>query len=313
MHLGRVTLAIVLLSTAGGSFASGSPSVRTASRQPEPEQCLVTVRGREQPYRIPRHQAWQATFVRLAERSPSTLDLGLSDASRERLSTMAVRALEYIRASGRVPAPPPAEAGRRRTSRARDLVAVAVQEARDDMLRELPEREGRELMTYANEVSNALAATLQLPGRFVRNHDGSRQCEIEMSGRTHPHLLPEHEVWRSLFRIWSFAVDHHMETHGHISDDYLTLLRRSMFDGMSNEDIRTLLLISKPTATAIEAMTSAPRDATYDTALFNVVMSSRLTLLRSIPRDGWQSLVRHVEDFFSGGMTFWVRGPIDSP
>jgi hypothetical protein len=183
-------------------------------------------------------------------------------------------------------------------------------------LRELRDEDLSGLADYAQVTAASLVVTLPVMGRVIADDSGALLCRVDVLGRDYPHLLPEHQVWRFMFRAWSRAVDFNMETHGQIPDDYLSLLRRSVFRGMPTDDIRTFLHVAKATTVAVARLTNAPPEETgsqtssLESNLHDAVMSGRLAVLRGTSVDGWRALIRYVDEY-RGGVKAWFSAPIE--
>ncbi|HEY8539578.1 MAG TPA: hypothetical protein VIL28_11980 [Steroidobacteraceae bacterium] len=314
MTLRRTFLPIVFLAATGGPFIFSYSTTESASQQPDPNQCRVTVSGDDKADMLPAHDVWEAAFKRHSDNPSAAAALGLGNDTRARVAALGAVALQRATALRQSLPTKPTAGFPREATLDRDLViADSILDARDNVLRELSDDDFTRWSDYAQDTARTLRVILPVPGRVIQEDTGERFCEVVVKGREYPHLLPEHQVWRFMFEAWSRAVDYNLEQHGRITDEYLRLLSRSVFR-MPPEDVRVFLQIAKDTAVEVAGLTSTPatdvaEQRQFEMRLQRAIMSARYHLLRRISVEGWRAMLRYVDDY-RVGVKSWFRSAI---
>jgi hypothetical protein len=314
MNRSRRFLPLSVLAVTVSPVIFGTSAIQSTALQPTPDECRVTVSGKEKPDQVLAQEVWEVTFRRISADPSTAVRAGIAGPTALRLAaagTSAIARANALRQS--LPASPTAGLPRQ-VSQDRDLViADSVLDARDTELRNLSTDEFERLTDYALETAATLDVTLPIPGRIVSDDLGNRFCEVKVRGRDHPHLLQEHLVWSLMFKSLWAMLDLQTERVGGLTDEHLLRLSRHL--RMPVDDIRVLLRIARDTAAKENELNEALAGATaeqqkqFESRLLRIVMSGRHAILRSIDPESWRALMRYVDGGRTGHNS-WYRSPL---
>jgi hypothetical protein len=276
----------------------GDSAIQSAVLQPNPNECLVKISGKERADRILAQDVWEATFRRIAA-NPSTARLDGPRARRlAEKGASALATVDTLRRS--VATAPPTGLPRQLSQDQELLIADSILDARDSELRDLSTDEFLQLTDYALETANTLEFVLPFTGRIVADDSGNRYCEAVARGDEYPHLVPEHQVWRLLFINLTSAADLANERFGGFLDIDFTRMTRQM--RMPIDDIKLLFRVARDTVNKEKELTATSVGATpaeqgkqLEVSRLKLVMSARHAILRSIGAESWSGFMTYVD------------------
>lgn len=311
----RRFLPLSVLAIAVSSVTFGNSAIKSSVLQTTPDACRVTISGKEKPDRVPAHEVWEATFRRISADPSTAVRGGINGPRALRLAASGASALAKANALRQSLPTAPMAGVPQPVSQDRDLIiADAILDARDNELRELPTDEFERLTDYALETASTLEFVVPFTGRIVADDSGNRYCEAVARGDEHPHLVPEHQVWRLLFSGLTSIADLANERFGEFLDIDFTRMTREM--RMPIDDIKLLLRVARDTVNQDKALIAASAGATtaeqgkqFETSRLKLVMSARHAILRSISPDSWRGFMRYV-DRARTNTTAWYGSPL---
>jgi hypothetical protein len=315
MNLRRSSSFVALAIAAAAAIAFfGSTTQSAPAIQSDPNSCQVSVSGHERPELLPAQDVWEKTFTRHLAAPKANEALGLSRQSLDRLTADASKATERARALRDSLSTAPSGVPKQ-VAQDRDLVIVdAILDARDDAVRQLSDEDLAKLNDFAEDTARTMQVVLPVAGQRQSSEDGARVCELIVTGRTYPHLLPEHQVWTDIFEVWGRVAVDSLQEHGQFPDTYVETVRRSMIK-IPPADVRRFLQVAAYTSVELKRLKSSPPAQTIEesrqrmTLLRRTALAGRSNLLRSMSVESWQGLVRYA-DGFRLGMKFWYRSEI---
>ena len=294
MNKMRRFLLLSVLAVTVSPVIFGNSAIQSTVLQPNPDECRVTVSGKEKADRVPAQEVWEATFKRISADPSTAVRAGIDGPRALRLAASGTSALARANALRRSLPSAPAAGLPRQASPDRDLIiADSILDARDSELRELSTDQFERLTDYALRTARTLDVILPIPGRIVSDDSGTRYCEVRANGNEHPHLVVEHQVWRLMFRNLSTVTELANERLGGMRDEALVRELR-----MPIGDIRIFMRVARDTVARENELRAALVGATsysarqLQTHVMRIVMSGRHAILRSIAPDSWRGLMR---------------------
>ena len=279
----------------------------THSAQPDATACTVTISGAEAPNMLPAHAVWEATFKRQPE-SANAIELPAD--RRARLNARAAAALEKVVALRATVSPGPVNPKQALLDR-EQVIADTIVDARDDVMREVSEDDFDILSDFAQATARGLRITVPAPGRLVTSADGVSTCEVAVLGEEYPFLVPEYQSWAAQFNGWAGVAAQNRGSDGRITDEYLTIVRRSSIRA-SPEDVRTFLEFATKAAAEVAAVrkelpgAEAEQVLAHEFRVQRAVMKGRHHVMRAVSVEGWRAIVQWVEASRVGAKV-WFR------
>lgn len=295
------------IATLGTLFAGlllivSNPVIHTASRQPTPDTCQVTISGAEM---LPQQVAWEAAFTQYATGAPLVTALKIEPSQKQRVVGVATTALQ--RASALRQSLGTSQAPGAALDRA-VLIAGAILDARDDLARSLSPEEFAALDAQVNAVSRELTLTLPVAGRpKPLGRDNIVLCETQVVGRDYPHLIPEPFVWETYLGTWARASSGSITSTGLFNDTYVNMVQRTRLR-TSVFDIQAFLKIAELAAADVAVLRNAAT-GDPDAEVRKVVMRARHDLLRTLSEPGWRAVQLDVDRAVTGAK-WWYRSRI---
>lgn len=291
----------------GALFLVTDQTVPRAAQQAEA--CSVTVSGARDPTKVPDAIVWEAVFRQQRGIAAPTPEFPASLPHVSVLRTRgaaAIDKIEALRASLRTN-----DAGPGATSRDRDLlVADTVLEARDEVARRASPEDFGAMLTLAESVARGLSFVVPATGRASVFADGQQVCRATISGRDAPHLIPDHVVWSSAFRMFAKAASTNRGPDGRVTDEFVLITQRT---GMPSPaaDVRMFMDIAAQAAATIAVEQSKANDDSTEAALAQLVrlqrtvMEARQRVLRSVSVEGWRGILDRIEESRAGSKVFF--------
>jgi len=298
------------IASLGGLFAGlllivANRVTHTASRQPTPDTCQVTISGTEV---LPQQVVWEAAFTQYATGAPLVPSLKIAPSQKQRVIGVAATALQRASALRQsLSASPAPGAGLDRAA----LIAGSILDARDELVRSLSQEEFSALDEQVNAASHDVTLTLPLAGRRKPlGRDNIVLCETQVWGRDYPYLVPEAFVWETYLGTWARASSGSISPTGLFNDSYVKMVQRSRLRTTSVFDIQAFLKIAELAAAEVadlrNAKTGDTQDTRTDTEVRKVVMRARYDLLRTLSQSGWRGVQQDVDRAVTGAK-WWYR------
>ncbi|MCL4845716.1 MAG: hypothetical protein KJ066_04205 [Acidobacteria bacterium] len=305
----RVALVVgvtVLLGRGGATIAIASPAQPALG-----EECVARLDGSQFPFLVPEHVVWGELFEaaagkRLSHSPPAsgtTEHRGLSAAAHSAVETIATTVLMKTRG---LRARRPTSGGNAEVAADLDAaLAELVLDGRDQLIRALAKADFDTLRRSAIDRRSQTTVTFRKPGHVTR----TGKCQLSVSGRTEPHLIPEAWAWEFYFRARSAGALDYATGPETYAPEYLAVLERHHLQGARHEDIALLLAIARDTIERVdarraqlEAESQAGHQA-LEAEVGEIVLDARASLLRLLPSSSWLVVSRH-EAHVRGGASF---------
>lgn len=305
----RVALVVgvtVLLGRGGATIAIASPAQPALG-----EECVARLDGSQFPFLVPEHVVWEELFETAVGKrlshptsAPGAPDhRGLSAAAHSAVETTATTVLMKTRG---LRARRPTSGGNAEVAADLDAaLAELVLDGRDQLIRALAKADFDTLRRSAIDRRSQTTVTFRKPGHVTR----TGKCQLSVSGRTEPHLIPEAWAWEFYFRARSAGALDYATGPETYAPEYLAVLERHHLQGARHEDIALLLAIARDTIERVdarraqlEAESQAGHQA-LEAEVGEIVLDARASLLRLLPSSSWLVVSRH-EAHVRGGASF---------
>jgi hypothetical protein len=161
--------------------------------------------------------------------------------------------------------------------------AQAVIEARDELLRSLPDDVMERIVHAADDQARHLSFTLPAPGKLV-TVDGMTKCRVTVNGQEFPHLIPEADYWEFYFRVRSMAAVPFATGDG-FAAEHIRAVRSAKELDIPEEYIQLVLRLATKTTKVIDSRRA--QAGADDGDISDIVMKARTSLLRTLPGPVW--------------------------
>lgn len=243
-----------------------------------PQGCESKINGWERPDLVPSHLAWEDAFTGLAAGDIALIRAANADPQTAAEITGTARRLialvRQVRADSAIDVV------------ARDAeVAAKVLDARDGLIRSMP------AITFAalsdaisgREQSKTFAFAVRARPTMI---NGSERCQLTVTGRDYPHLIPEPFAWEWYFQFRAGIAKPRRSAAGEYPVEFITALRGNHLQ-VSPYYVHQILNAAIDANDRIESLRQAdPRPAT----IAATVMEDRANLVRSLPITVWSVL-----------------------
>lgn len=249
--------------------------------------CTVVASGRTGP--IPDYYAWETTFSMAPTTDDALRDYLASDNASARVfreyATRATSRARAIRRQGPTPGVPAILLPDTELAAAETVLLE-----RDAMTRALPPEVATGLRRRVEEERQTLHFTVPQAGRERRTASGRVRCEVAVSGKDFPQLVPEASYWEDFFVIKGAIAARRRAVSGGIYDDDALALQRAL--PLPIDALREFYGFAEEAASRIAKAANDARAAglSQDESrrhVDQVVLDARDHLLRTLPPEHW--------------------------
>ena len=278
--------------------ALGLSAVILAFPQDATGSCDMWVDGGKYRFMVPAHFAWDELWTRAdralestAEKEKFANELGVTPAAFEQIFALGV-ARETIAPLASGFAHYPAM-----------LAAEKSLEARDRLLESVDAASAARVRAWVDKAS-AKPYPMGIQGELEPAWEGGMGCATIVHARTHPHLMPEWDVWSTFFLFNALGAEHFRQPDGTYADTYLTAQQQHRFR-MSKPEIARLLDLSIKTHALEQSLNENPGLEPIERfdARIDAVMNARWLLRTAFPETTWPAVVAEIQKQWLGHNT----------
>jgi len=249
---------------------------------------------------VPSHDAWETLWTRAAEARTDPIaasrladDLSVSEESVGVLAAYGVIATSRMAAIRTVG--PSGAGGSVSTPHA---VSEAILEARDDLIRALPEAEFARVRSWVDGHLRSRPYTFVPLGRLVPSAAAGIRCHISVTGREHPELIPEPFIWEAYFHVLSSVARVYVAGGAEYKPENISVLQKHDLP-ISRADIQIVLEIALATNARVEerrSLAGLGDNTARRLAIAQIVLDGRSQLIRRLSKMSWLAVRRHAND-----------------
>lgn len=273
LALGVTASVAIVVSAASNDGHSLDPyDARAATPSSVPTQaCGGSIDGVEYPHLVPAHLAWSSVFEQVRKAGDQHITLGRDSLGVAAFDFMHRRLDELDAATRAINADPAVPPQARET-----IIADAILDARDDLLRVFSDEAGNALVREAAR-SRKRPFALAPPGRRT----GTDSCQVSVRGRAFPHLIPENLYWRFYF-LQRAATGSRFKVANGYAAEHIQAVRRTL--PVSPEELTLIIDVATKVTADIQRISAGPTATdTYE----ELIASARMKLLKGLSKDAW--------------------------
>lgn len=251
-----------------------------------PDSCAGRIDAWSHPHLVPGYLAWESFFASV-EQPDSTLlqTLSVDGTAKDRILSQATFARSRAKAA-RASASAAISTGKsvdgEIEGRAERGAAQAIVEARDELLRSLPDDVTERIVHASDDQARRQSFAIAAPRKLVQV-DGQTKCRVTVKGREFPHLIPEADYWEFYFRVRQVAAAPFAEGDKFAAGHVLALQRSRELE-MPAEYIQRILRFATDTMAHVDSLRGQGAD---DAQIAETILKARTTLLRTLPGPVW--------------------------
>ena len=260
-------------------------------------ECVGVLDGARFPEVIPDYVAWHQLWKRVGTPQAGSQGkegvksaIGFADAGFEALTSIASERAADVQAIDES-----IKVGRRMPDLARRTL-----QARDQAARNLSASDFERTQEWVETQRRSIKYRLPVAGRMK-----GQRCAVSVNGRLHPELIPDSYTWRLYLALLARELERNSRSDGTLDPRYVRVQQGDLLR-MPAEDIQFLYTFAKQTTEDMNQYEALFRERHANSVdpdihrqltmnLWKRSLASRAAAVRSLSKDSWAAVERHID------------------